>query len=266
MIGHQLCANGDAVLSTGLDLFPSSPAPSIETMDRADRVAAAVDWFMANFEDPAESTPYDSREGGYQWIWGGPYDAREEVEGAFDLTDDELDEVVDEIQSDGLTEWAPNTNRIREEDTRDEEPTREDLRGLLSELRGEIGALRELHAELRSRPVGIGHNGPPDDDEGLVPSGADLDRAEEAVTDVESQLQTVRVDRELLARARATFDEIGARVRAWLAKLPAWIVEGGIKGASGTLAGLAIKQAVETHPAQFAKLIEMMSWMVGQVF
>lgn len=40
-------------------------------------------WFRNSYEDPAERTPYESREGGYQWIWGGPYDALEELESEF---------------------------------------------------------------------------------------------------------------------------------------------------------------------------------------
>jgi len=30
-------------------------------------------WFFENYEDPVESTPYDSTEGGYQYIWGERY-------------------------------------------------------------------------------------------------------------------------------------------------------------------------------------------------
>ena len=42
-------------------------------------------WFHSNYENPAERTPFESSEGGYIYIWGGPYDAeevlREEFEG-----------------------------------------------------------------------------------------------------------------------------------------------------------------------------------------
>ena len=39
-------------------------------------------WFYEHFESP-DTLPYDSSEGGYQWIWGGPYDPRQELEGEF---------------------------------------------------------------------------------------------------------------------------------------------------------------------------------------
>jgi hypothetical protein len=32
-------------------------------------------WFLAHYENPIESCPFESAEGGYQYIWGGPYDA-----------------------------------------------------------------------------------------------------------------------------------------------------------------------------------------------
>ncbi|MFJ5088753.1 hypothetical protein [Streptomyces sp. NPDC088674] len=35
-----------------------------------------TDWFFENYEAPANGVPFDSREGGYQYVLGGPYDAR----------------------------------------------------------------------------------------------------------------------------------------------------------------------------------------------
>lgn len=68
-----------------------------------------VRWFHENYENPAERTPYESAEGGYIWIWGGPYDAREEIDEYFHeyAIDSAIDSAVDEIQQDGLFEWAP---------------------------------------------------------------------------------------------------------------------------------------------------------------
>lgn len=64
-------------------------------------------WFRRRFEDPAVRTPYESREGGYQYIWGGPYDAREELETEFAGT---VPEAVIEALADELSgecwEWA----------------------------------------------------------------------------------------------------------------------------------------------------------------
>lgn len=242
-----------------------SPAPNLKGLNRRERKEAVIEWFMSNFEDPAESTPYESAEGGYQWIWGGPYDAREEIEGAFDLDEPELEEIVDAIQSDGLYDWAPHTNRIQPEDDdiRDEEPDRDDLRILLTELRGEIQTLRELHVELRERPIGLGHNGPPEDE--LVPSEVDLDETEAAVAEVESQLDVAQPDSALLIRARTKFTELAAKVRGWLGKLPAWIAQGAVTGTVGMIAGQSTKYLIE-HPEKFANLLDAVSGVIGTVF
>lgn len=37
-------------------------------------VERIIEWFLDNYEDPANAVPYDSREGGYQYYAGGPYD------------------------------------------------------------------------------------------------------------------------------------------------------------------------------------------------
>ena len=69
----------------GADLVGPSDPPSLDGLEEDEAVEAMVDWFAANYEDPAQSTPYDSSEGGYQYIWGGPYDAEEEIWGAFPM-------------------------------------------------------------------------------------------------------------------------------------------------------------------------------------
>ena len=72
-------------------------------------------WFHVNFEDPAESTPHDSSEGGYQYVWGGPYDAEEELFGEFGsygVPEEVINEVVEELTRDGLVDWAPTHHRL----------------------------------------------------------------------------------------------------------------------------------------------------------
>lgn len=70
------------------------------------------DWFFEHFEDPAERTPYESREGGYIWIWGGPYDAHEELGAKFgdSVPEDVIEELAEELT--GICwEWAPTPSR-----------------------------------------------------------------------------------------------------------------------------------------------------------
>ena len=68
--------------------------------------------FRKTFEDPAQRTPYESAEGGYIWIWGGPYDARDELESEFqgvipqEVIDKLVDKLVDKLEEECF-EWAP---------------------------------------------------------------------------------------------------------------------------------------------------------------
>jgi hypothetical protein len=69
-------------------------------------------WFWAKFEDPAQNTPHDSGEGGYIYIDGGPYDAREQLEQEFlgIVPQEVIDELVGKLQGECF-EWAPTSSR-----------------------------------------------------------------------------------------------------------------------------------------------------------
>lgn len=72
-------------------------------------------WFHQNFEDPAQSTPHDSSEGGYQFVWGGPYDAEEvlwDEFGPHGIPEDVINDVVRDVTGDGIFDWAPTHRRV----------------------------------------------------------------------------------------------------------------------------------------------------------
>lgn len=48
-----------------------------------------VRWFFENYEDPANGVPYDGSEGGYQYVFGGPFDPREVLHEEFPNVNDE---------------------------------------------------------------------------------------------------------------------------------------------------------------------------------
>jgi hypothetical protein len=61
-----------------------------------------VDWFFEHYKDPADGVPFDSGEGGYQYISGGPYDADTVLANEFPDTPDEVRELaVEQIESYG---------------------------------------------------------------------------------------------------------------------------------------------------------------------
>jgi hypothetical protein len=64
-------------------------------------------WFRENFEDPAESCPHDSGEGGYQYIYGGPYEAHEVLQEEFEgvVRESVLSELAEELSNESW-EWS----------------------------------------------------------------------------------------------------------------------------------------------------------------
>jgi hypothetical protein len=138
------------------DLPP--PARPIEGLQGEELKAAIKEWFLENFEDPAQNTPHNSQEGGYQYIWGGPYDAREQIEGYFgdDLPETIVDEIVEELEQES-GEWAPTTRRriaIDETDRRAADYDR--LQESLDELEVALDAVEATSGA-------IGGNNPPEE-------------------------------------------------------------------------------------------------------
>ena len=64
-------------------------------------------WFHQRYRDPVECCPYESAEGGYQFIYGGPYDPREELEEEFDgiVRREVIEELAEELSSQA-DEWT----------------------------------------------------------------------------------------------------------------------------------------------------------------
>ena len=65
-------------------------------------------WFRTYYEDPAERTPYETAEGGYIWIWGGPYSAHDELDTTFGavVSDKLIQELVYDLEGEFI-DWAP---------------------------------------------------------------------------------------------------------------------------------------------------------------
>jgi hypothetical protein len=185
-------------------------------------------WFAQHFEDPAEETPYSSEEGGYLYIWGGPYDAAEQLGDEFGdiIPEDRIQKVVDYVERDGTVDWAPGTKHADHERARDEwaaeheeneeeAPLRQLARllqggtvpqfGSASERTGRqaiIARLDQLDAALAAlKPAhgGLGHNNPPDGDGS---PGGPIGEAREAAADIRREL--VKDEPDALAVVQAT--------------------------------------------------------------
>ena len=68
-----------------------------------------VEWFYDNYKQPADGVPHDSREGGYIYCNGGPYDPIQELSCKYPNVIDEIIRLAAEkIYSHGGTEWVKN--------------------------------------------------------------------------------------------------------------------------------------------------------------
>lgn len=87
-------------------------AEEFRALTRGEQIEAMVEWFHSHFEDPAVRLPYESREGGYQWIYGGPYSADDQIQNEFsEVADFEtMQAAVDQVTGDGLFDWAPRSS------------------------------------------------------------------------------------------------------------------------------------------------------------
>tara|TARA_B100001971_G_C18244874_1_gene573527 strand:- start:243 stop:1634 length:1392 start_codon:yes stop_codon:yes gene_type:complete len=111
--GHELVQ--DFIFS--VEHEPDDPSEEIDDHENGsepfDRVAAAdemEEWFRENYEDPANSLPYESREGGYQWIYGGPETPLDALQDGFaeQFPLDLIEEVATRITAkSGIWDWTP---------------------------------------------------------------------------------------------------------------------------------------------------------------
>jgi hypothetical protein len=142
---------------------------------KAEKRELMLQWFHENFQDPNNGTPWV--DGEFLWIWGGPYEAPDELYSKFgDIVDEKLiDEVVKEVEAGGITDWAAvHTNDDYEEreppdtfpslDIFPDEPGPRYGTPAEQEARARArGALNELKEILdKPPPIGIGHNRPPE--------------------------------------------------------------------------------------------------------
>jgi len=75
--------------------------------DRTLQIDVMRTWFFQNYQNPVEECPYVSKEGGYIFIWGGPYYAGEELHAEFDeiVPEEVVDELVEELEEQ-CYEWS----------------------------------------------------------------------------------------------------------------------------------------------------------------
>ena len=76
-------------------------------MTKAEQMNVMRDWFLGRYENPVENCPHISSEGGFQFIWGGPFDAHDILYEQFERTYDNsaIEALGDELFSE-CCEWS----------------------------------------------------------------------------------------------------------------------------------------------------------------
>jgi hypothetical protein len=95
------------------EMSPPATPPDLRGKDHDAAVGLMTRWFFQNFEHPAGSCPWE--DGEWVFVWGGPHDARSELEWTFgDATSQEaIEAVVAELEAKSHL-WAPSCSRIRQ--------------------------------------------------------------------------------------------------------------------------------------------------------
>jgi hypothetical protein len=242
-----------------IGLSPLSTPPSLEGLEEEARIEAMVDWFFENFEDPVHETSYNSREGGYLYIHGGPYEASDYISDAFpDATEDEHSEAIERIDGDG-PDFAPAGHRILppDEDYDEQPPSQlltvrlDALGGQLEEIKGHINAMLALQRQELEEQVGpppAGHNNPPPSNQ------PDLYDILDSVREVEEELaQTNRItdaNVEVINRAEGRFNKFLSWLVGLAKEAPSLLARGDVTG----VGGWAITYALN-HQSQVVHLI-----------
>jgi hypothetical protein len=151
-------------------------------MDEDKQRELKLQWFHENFEDPRSGNAFwDNETKEYVYLWGGPFDAQEQLWNKFGEIVPEalIENIREEVESHGTFEWAPGAvspfykgdddEKLREPPSLDiyiDEPSERYGSPEEREARARAReAIENLRQALESRrAIGIGHNRPPDEE------------------------------------------------------------------------------------------------------
>ncbi|MGH6651546.1 MAG: hypothetical protein ACREB7_10485 [Sphingopyxis sp.] len=226
-----------------------------ELQKRESAIEDMVGWFGENFEDPQNETPYDSEDGSYQYIWGGPFDATEMLGDQFssEYEQEWIEAAVEQIQASGTFEWAPTASGDfydhPENDTGRLDNSPETVReNIAAEIIARLDKLEAQLAELDSAPAAIGHNHPPDEIDPASIGDEIRGELDEAIATTRQEVEQPAPDEIKLTQAESIFRRFGAAIMRWIGRKLDLIVDEAIKTSIQTIgwgaaAGLALTLA-----------------------
>lgn len=137
----------------------------LRTARKDHQMIAMRAWFLDRYCDPAEGTPYNGREGGYQFIHGGPYDPADVLPERFgrDVDNDVIQEVIDELHQQLGDEWAPVQHSVPDDydddygvDIENGDQPLERLRERLAQSRQILTLQGDISAQALARNLSFG--------------------------------------------------------------------------------------------------------------
>ena len=259
--GHELISE----FSISIEYQPydqnDDPAEEFGAFDRSAVAEEMERWFLENYEDPANSLPYISREGGYQWINGGAATPNEALQDNYGRTYpfDFIEEVAARITDrHGIWDWSPIPDpRDHEEDISDLppngdiglEPTpgvsepeaRATVLARLDALEQIIQPLVEERTQSDEIP-GIGHNGPPEElaIEQAV-SRAEWLEVKTAIDQLRAEAAKPQPKPAVIQQGQNAFIKVLLSIGGWIGNR----LNSAIDNANGILIGFAI---AHSHP------------------
>jgi hypothetical protein len=186
-----------------------SPTPFFDDDEVGEDIKDQIkEWFYENFEEPAEHMPRGD-DGKYQWIWGGPFEAGEEIQDHFSEVDDELlDDVIGELEREA-PEWAPHVDRVIDED---------EVARCHAEMQAAITALQLAMAEFKPFSRDIGGNHPPEHI-GLPPyDETDEKQIAEAIERLSGSASDLSANPRSVATSAETLKGKGERIKEFTAR------------------------------------------------
>jgi hypothetical protein len=203
------------------------PPEDFEGLSKEECIDIVKEWFGENFEDPVHNDMYITAEGGYQYIWGGPYDAREIIWEAFEkvLPEETIEAVIEDLESDGTTNWTSAHRRVQ--------PPEEDIDPAIpfNEMQRHISELEEAIANLQNRPAGIGHNRPPEPIEDAPITNIDIENITVNINILKSQEPYNVEDKEQVEQAVEELSTIRKKLGDYFAEKGKEFIDEAIKAA-----------------------------------
>lgn len=243
-----------------------------QRLSKARQAALMIEWFGERYEDPIHHLPYNSREGGYQWIHGGPYSARSVLENEFGnlAKPSAIAAAIEDLETEGF-DWSPRPEEepddgiysINEplpdisdfdfEEDDDEVATRTDVAALRGDMLKKLEELEALILAARPLHGGVGHNNPPAPIDELPISAADLDQSLDAIRSLRDQAYADEPDETQVLRGASRFRRVAAALGGWLGGRANAVVDAGLTplvtaslGAAAYAYGLQLLAALES--------------------